>query len=58
MYQIYLTNFGYFKEAVYYSMDAAIAASRMIGFECTVHDLENNVIVGEYSPIGGYKRYF
>jgi hypothetical protein len=55
MYKIYLSNFGYFKECVYSDIKSAINACKIIGFECSIHDITNNYIVASYSPISGFR---
>jgi hypothetical protein len=57
MYQIYLTNFGYFKDQLYVTVEAALDACKVICLECTVYD-EKKKLVATFSPICGNRRFY
>jgi hypothetical protein len=60
MYRIHFSNHGYFAEATYPTIEAAIAAGKSICFEFTVHPIEDDGKPGyailAWSPITGLRR--
>lgn len=48
-YQIYLINFGYFKDSKYSTIAEAKAAARETGFECLIYD--NSTVIGSITGV-------
>jgi hypothetical protein len=56
MLRIHVTNFGYFLEATFDNLEAAINHGRSKGFEFSVW--RERQMAARWSPIGGTYRFF
>ena len=53
MVRVFLTNFGWFLQSSYATLDAAIQAAKRGGFECSFH--RDSKILGSWSILGGFR---
>jgi hypothetical protein len=56
MFRIHMTNFGYFLEATFDNLEAALNHGRSNGFEFSVW--RKTEMAPRWSPIGGTYRFF
>ncbi len=58
-YRLWLTNFHYYVDGDFSSLDEAVAAAKTKGFEVAIHfkDGGGTTVVGSWSPIGGLRNF-
>ena len=52
-FRVYLTNFQYFVDQMFDTMDQARDGAVKTGFDCTIY--KNGEAIASWSPIGGYR---
>ena len=59
MYQIYLTNFQYFKEGKFNDMEAVKVECKRICFDCCVYEINgrNKKLVATYEVLSGFRSF-
>jgi hypothetical protein len=53
---VFFTNFGYTKDGVFPTVDAALEAAKGAGFEASIRNSDGDV-VASWSVFGGVRRY-
>lgn len=58
-YRLWLTNFHYYIDSQFASLDEAVAAAKTKGFEVAIHLTHGGGIqvVGSWGPIGGFRNF-
>ena len=57
VYRLWFTNFHYYVDSMFFSLDLAVATAKTKGFEVAVHrtDVHGTEVVAAWSPIGGLR---
>lgn len=54
-FRVHVTNFQYYVDGLFDTMDCAVEAAQSTGFDTTIH--KSGELVGSWSPISGFKLF-
>ena len=56
MFKVYLTNFGYFLDREFNSLESAVNHARSVCFECSIY--KGDEVIGHVGVFSGFVSYY